>query len=85
MSDAPVFQWLCEALHAETPLDELETRGTVRIVVRHLGLDPRTLEVEAVGRMLAEVLPEELRLRGVDEADALCERLGLELRKRFGA
>jgi len=78
------FRWLCRQLEAATPLDELETRGTVRLVLRHLGLASNSVGVEGLSLLLERVMPEELRLRGVEDGHALCERLNRELLARFG-
>ncbi len=83
MDDETAFQWLCRQLEETTPLDELETRGTVRLVLRHLGIDASTVGVEGLTMLLERVLPEELRLRGVEDSEALCQRLRDGLVARF--
>lgn len=79
MSHTPAFEWLCQQLEAATPLDELETRGTVRLVLKDAGREPGSASPEDIAMLLRRVLPEALRLRGVDESDDLCQRLLQEL------
>ncbi len=84
MDEETAFHWLCRQIEVTTPLDELESRGTLRIVLKHLGLEPAGVGVDGLAMLLERVLPEELRLRGVEDSEGLCERLRDGLLARFG-
>ncbi len=75
MSNTPAFDWLCVELERRTPLSSLVARGTVRIALKQAGLSARTVTAPALAEVLRKVLPEELRQRGVDDAEALGEEL----------
>ncbi len=82
MADDSAFQWLCDQLVASTVLDELEARGTVRLALKQVGHPSPSVGSETLAALLREVLPEELRLRGVEESEALCARLVRDLKSR---
>ncbi|MCR9092993.1 MAG: hypothetical protein NXI30_02135 [bacterium] len=75
MAESKVFAWLCERLEADTDLDRLEARGTVRICLKQAGLIAADLSPAQAATVVEKVLPQELEARGVAEADVLCERL----------
>lgn len=39
MSDSPIFELVCEHVEAEAKLTRLEARGTVRLLLKEVGLD----------------------------------------------
>ena len=73
MSDA--FDRLCESLEHATTLDRLAARGTVRIGLKHAGLDPKRVTPSQLRVVIDKVLPRELESRGVAWNDALAHRL----------
>ncbi|MDJ0789564.1 MAG: hypothetical protein QNK05_22450 [Myxococcota bacterium] len=73
MSDA--FERLCESLERATPLDRLAARGTVRIGLRHAGLDAQSVTPSQLRVVIDKVLPTELASRGVEWNDDLADRL----------
>lgn len=79
MPEDSAFQWLCDQLVESTCLDELEARGTVRLALKQVGHDSASVAADTIAALLREILPGELRLRGVDESEALCERLVKDL------
>ncbi len=68
------FDAVAEALERETDFDRLAARGTLRLALRALGLDVRAGTAELL-RVVTGPLPRELSSRGVEQAEAVCERL----------
>lgn len=75
MADSLVFESTCELFEAETGLDRIVARGTIRIALKEFGLDPRTVTSEQMEAILLKVLPERLSRLGVEALDGLCERV----------
>lgn len=74
MADS-LFEFIASRLQAQTDLDQLEARGTVRIALKEAGLDPRNVSVDQASVMLERTLPRELVARGVNDAEGLCRGL----------
>ena len=74
MSD-DLFSFVADQMEQCTLLDRLESRGTLRIMLRDSGLDPRTVTQKQFCVVLASVAPGELESRGVVEANAICAAL----------
>jgi hypothetical protein len=72
---AAIFDFVCEALEQATDLETLEARGTVRLSLKHSGLDAASVTASQMAVMLKRVMPKELSSRGVDGAEALCDAL----------
>ena len=69
---APVFDLVAEELERRTDLEKLEARGTVRIALREAGLDPRSVSPAKMAVVVQQLLPRELRSRGVDDGESMC-------------
>jgi hypothetical protein len=69
---APAFDRICEQLEATTPLNRLEARGTIRLILRDAGLGAKTLNARQAVTMIEKLLPEMQNARGIDEADGVC-------------
>jgi hypothetical protein len=67
-----LFSFVSDQLEECTPLDRLESRGTLRIVLKESGLDPKTVTQKQFCVILESVAPGELDSRGVAEARAIC-------------
>jgi hypothetical protein len=80
MAGSQAFEWLCQAIEADTSLARLEARGTVRIALKEAGLEAGTVTPAELAVVVAKVLPHELRQRGVTNEVALCSRLSAGLR-----
>jgi len=80
MAESAAFEHLCSLLEADTALDRLESRGTVRILLKKAGLTPRDVESKQLAFVVGKLLREELDARGVDGADEICERAAIALR-----
>jgi hypothetical protein len=75
MADSTAFEWLCETLEAETSLDRLEARGTVRLALKQAGLAAASVTGEQLAVVVDRVLPPELEARGIADAGSVCGRL----------
>jgi len=79
MADSPVFECVCEVLEQSTPLDRLESRGTVRLALKQAGLEARSVTASQMSVILEKVLPAELSTRGVTDIEGLLDRTGSAL------
>ena len=70
-----LFSFVADHLEQCTPLDRLEARGTLRIVLKESGLEPKTVAQKQFCVILDDVAPKELESRGVAEAQAICTAL----------
>jgi len=70
-----LFSFVAGQLESCTPLDRLESRGTLRIALKDAGLDPKTVTRNQFCVVLESVAPSELESRGVAEARAICAAL----------
>lgn len=77
---ASVFDFVADELERRTDLAKLEARGTVRLALKEAGLDARTATVEQMGVMLQRVLPKEMRSRGIESAEDVCEAIHTALK-----
>ena len=75
MANAPAFDWICTELERLTSLDTLEARGTVRLSLKKAGLEARSVSPGQLAVVVGRVLGGELRDRGIDNADRVCEDL----------
>jgi len=75
MAESAAFDHLCLALEQKTGLDRLAARGTVRIALRHAGLEPRTVSAEHLAVVVDRLLPRELESRGCADIDFVCAAL----------
>jgi hypothetical protein len=80
MSESPGFEWLSAELEQRTALSRLEARGTVRLVLKEAGLETSSVTPAQLGVVMTRLLPTALVRRGVTEASALCDKLGIDLR-----
>lgn len=86
MAADTVFDFVAEKLQEATDFDKLEARGTVRLALKESGLEAKTVSAEQMAVVLQKVLPRELRTRGVDDSDSVCQRIVQVLeRGGFGA
>lgn len=81
MSHAAAFDYVCTRLEERTSLNQLEARGTVRIALKAAGLEARHVTSEQMAAVLEHVLPGELRSRGIDDGELVCE----DLRRGIGS
>jgi hypothetical protein len=79
MADS-IFDLVADEVERRTDLEKLEARGTVRLALREAGLDPRSVTVEQMSVILERVLPSEMRSRGVDQPEQVCEAILVALK-----
>ena len=77
--DTPVFGWVCGALEAATAFRDIEARGTVRLALKKSGLDASSASPAQMQVVVKRVLPDELRRRGVDGGQQICDEIALGL------
>ncbi len=77
MIEAPVFEAVCDVIERCTALSRLEARGTVRLALRHAGLQSRNVTSQQMQVVIDKVLPEELESRGVLDVPQVCDRARL--------
>jgi len=75
MADSNAFTTLCEQLESSSTLDRLEARGTVRLALKQAGLESGQVTASQLAVVVQKVLPNELRTRGIDDADSVCQQL----------
>ena len=79
-----VFELAAEQIEALTDLETLEARGTLRLALREAGLDARGLTGPQLRVIAGHVLPAELKARGVDQPEAISDRIAKTVEERLG-
>jgi hypothetical protein len=79
MADSAAFTYVCEHLEANTALDRLEARGTVRICLKEAGLEANNVAPDEMKVVVQRILPEQLEARGIDGCAMICSELELGL------
>ena len=82
MANPTVFDWICGELERLTSLDTLEARGTLRLALKKAGLEARSVSPQQLAVVAGRVLAGELRTRGIDNADQVCEDLVTSLKSQ---
>jgi hypothetical protein len=82
---ASIFELVAEELERRSDLAKLEARGTVRLALKEAGLDPRTVTAEQTIVMLQKVMPDEMRSRGVEQPEQICEAIITALKSNRAA
>jgi hypothetical protein len=75
MPDSTAFEYACTELEAQTALDRLASRGTIRIALKQAGLEARSVAPEQLAVVVQKILPAELSSRGVDAVEEVCQRI----------
>ncbi len=75
MPESPLFGWLSDELERRTSLSRLEARGTVRLVLKEAGLEASALDAKQLNVVLARLMPDALKKRGVADAPVVCRRI----------
>ncbi len=79
MSD--VFEKTCEFLEKYTSFTQLQSRGTIRLMLKEANLDPQAVEKDEMIEALKSNLPSELEKRGVDGGAEIAEQLVADVEK----
>src|SRR5262245_26621629 len=72
---ASIFDFVSDELERLTRLEKLEARGTVRLALKAAGLDARTVTTPQMVATLQKVMPNEMKVRGVEDVDQVCRKL----------
>jgi hypothetical protein len=72
---ASIFDFVSDELERLTRLEKLEARGTVRLALKAAGLDARTVTTPQMVATLEKVMPNEMRVRGVEEPEKVCRTI----------
>jgi hypothetical protein len=75
-----VFDFVADELEKRTDLEKLEARGTIRLALKAAGFNPREVSPEQMAVVLEQVMPGELRPRGIDDPDSLCSDLAIAVK-----
>ena len=70
-----LFEFVAEELQKQTDLENLEARGTVRLALKSAGLTASETTREQMVVVIDQVMPRELRVRGVEDPEAVCGAL----------
>ena len=79
MSD--VFEKTCEFLEKYTSFTRLQSRGTIRLLLKEASFDPQAVEKNEMIEALKAKLPSELQKRGVSEGAEIAEKLAADVEK----
>jgi len=70
-----LFEFVAEELHKRSDLEDLEARGTIRLALKSSGLTVDEVTREQMVVVIDQVMPRELRVRGVEDPEAVCGEL----------
>lgn len=70
-----LFELVAAELRKRSELENLEARGTIRLALKSSGLTAREVTREQMVVVIDQVLPHELRVRGVENPEAVCREL----------
>ncbi len=79
MSDSAAFELACDVIEADTILERIETRGTIRLALKEAGLSAKSVSPQQLTVVVDKLLPRELTARGVANPGRVCDRLRDEL------
>ncbi|MBK7580676.1 MAG: hypothetical protein IPI67_10770 [Myxococcales bacterium] len=82
MAESEVFEWVSAELETRTSLSRLEARGTLRLLLKSVGLDPGSVSAPQMTVVLSRLLAPQLVKRKVEAASDLCQTLTAELGER---
>ena len=71
----PLFEFVAAELQKQSDLENLEARGTIRLALKSSGLTTREVTREQMVVIIDQVLPRELRVRGVENPEGVCGEL----------
>lgn len=75
-----IFDLVADEIEQRTDLAKLEARGTVRLALKEAGLDARSVNAAQMDVMLDKVMPGEMRARGVENPEPVCEAIRTALK-----
>ena len=75
MADSAAFDLACALLRQHTTFSEIEARGTVRLALKALGQNAKTVGKAEMMRAVGGALQGELAARRVMDAPGVCRKL----------
>jgi len=79
MADSKSFDFACSELERGTTLERLEARGTVRLALKDAGLDARSVTALQMSAVMTQLMPQELKNRGIENAEPICRAIASAL------
>jgi hypothetical protein len=73
--ESSLFRGVASALEALTDLSALEARGTLSLALKAAGFSSRDVGSDELELALSDVVPAELKARGITDADQICEQV----------
>ena len=70
-----LFAFVAEELQKHSNLENLEARGTIRLALKSSGLTAQEVTPEQMVVIIDQVLPRELRVRGIENPEGVCREL----------
>jgi hypothetical protein len=70
-----LFELVAAELQKRSELENLEARGTIRLALKSSGLTAREVTLKQMVVVIDQALPRELRVRGVENPEAVCREL----------
>jgi hypothetical protein len=70
-----LFEFVASELEQRSGLENLEARGTLRLALKSSGLSSREVTPDQMAVVLEQVMPRELRVRGIENPESVCEEL----------
>jgi hypothetical protein len=67
-----LFEFTAAELQKRSDLEDLEARGTIRLALKSSGLTAREVTREQMIVVIDQVLPRELKLRGIENPEGVC-------------
>jgi hypothetical protein len=75
-----LFEFVAAELKKRSDLEDLEARGTIRLALKSSGLTAREVTREQMVVIIDQVMPRELRVRGVENPEGVCGELALAVK-----
>jgi hypothetical protein len=73
--ESSAFAAACGALEELTGMSRLQSRGTIRILLRDADLEPESVTTGQLLAVIGRLLPEALRSRAIADEETVCSRL----------
>jgi len=70
-----LFEFVAAELERRSDLESLEARGTVRLALKSSGLTAGEVTKKQMAVVIDQVMPRELRVRGIEDPEAVCRAL----------
>jgi hypothetical protein len=75
MTESAIFEWACATLESASQMTRLQSRGTLRLILKQAGLEPGTFNRRQLAVIAARMMPGELHKRGIAEVERICAAL----------